>query len=334
METKQLPVNDPFLKGYVHHACCFSIIDPLNNEQDALWFANQFIQLTCQTNIGLNRSAQLDFVHETFFAAYDYLLTIQNLHKNIIKKYTGGVIGFVIDRINEDNYIELMVNEFHLPGSPSYQMKDHNHNIFIYGYNVNEELVYARYMHNGSFSDAALPYRTIETAFQTTNDRSEWSQYTKLYKKKTGAITFDGKRFFGYIADYLNASCYFREDDDKAYGIAVYHYIIDYFDRLEHNETSDDIRILHLLWEHKRSMSHSMHYLSNNRLMDIESAVIEQVDTIENQTLLLRNLHLKKQIKQDKLSIKKIKEQLIAIKERETMLYTRLAEKRDNLVIY
>lgn len=321
-ETKVLPVYDPVIKGYIHHAVCFSMIN-LDNNDDNLWFSNNYIQLHCPKNLALNRNSQLDFCHETFYSVFDHFLTIQNLHKDIISKYYGGVLNFLIDRIDEQNYVELMVNDYYLPGTSSFMNKNLTHNIVVYGYDTKRMIFFVRYMKNQIFTDAQLDFKTLELSFNNTYETGDWSNYSKIYKKNRYNLTFDHTRFSGFLNDYFYSRNHFREAD-RVYGLSVYQYIIDYFNNLEDGLTSTDIRILHLLWEHKKSMTYKINYLMTNKIINFESDLVNQLRAIENEALLLRNFQLKCMIKPEREMFSKIKKKLSEMKEKEVSIYHNL----------
>lgn len=326
----QLPVYDPFIKGYVHHACCFSAVNIEDRYEDQLWFANNFIQVFCNKDVVENRESGLDFCHESFFSAYEDIFTIQKLHKNIMKNYSGGVIRFLTDRIDEQTYIELMVNEYFLPKTSSYQKNHFSHNIFIYGYNEREELFYARYMINGHFSDSTIPYPILEQAFTNTNETENWATYSKLYRKETYDLKFDGRRLAGFLSDYLYSRNHYRDSNNmkNAYGLETYEYIMEYIRHLESGLISNDIRLLHLLWEHKKSMAFKIHFFAKHKLLEVDNSLLEQVDLIEKQSLIIRNMQLKNQLKNDKSLFKRINEIIFEIKERELDIYSKLLDTR------
>lgn len=320
MDDLVLPVAEPFLLSYMHHSICFSMID-LNQPSEENWFISNFINLKCPLDLPTNRNRTLDFKHETFFSAYEYLFSIQVIHKNIIGNYNTGVIGFLMDRINEKNYIELMVNEYYIPESASYLKEDYSHNIFIYGYSQSERYFQTKYMKNGVFSDARLDFNVVQEAFAHANGTAEWSQYSKIYKKKNQQYDFNYDRFQSYVNDYIHSKGNYGEQNER-YGLGCYDLILDYFDHLERGLTTADIRVLHFLWEHKKSMSYKISYLSHHKILSINHELVHHFKEMERDALVLRNFHLKN-ILSDRGS-ENIATKVLALQEKELRAYDSL----------
>ena len=320
-----LPVTEPFIKSYMHHSICFSIID-LTNISEKNWFSSNFINLKCPKDLPLNRGAAIDFKHETFYSAYDPLLHIQNVHKNLIEKYKGGIVDFLIDRVDEQNYVELMVNEYYIPGTSSYLKYDFTHNIFIYGYNKREQYFYARHMKHDLFQDAKLEFEVVAKSFEHAIDTKGWNGYSKVYTKSIPQYKFNPTRFQRFVEDYLHSRDQYGEAD-VVYGLKVYDLVVDYFKKLDQGLTTSDIRVLHCLWEHKKSMSYKVNYLSSQKIMAIDKERLHQFEEIENDALKLRNLHLKKIIVNEKNAcFEDIVKKILELKEKELHLYDRFIE--------
>ncbi|MEC0090183.1 hypothetical protein [Paenibacillus macquariensis] len=102
--------------------------------------------------------------------------------------------------------------------------------------------------------------------------------------------------FMKSILDYAHSTnssqhfSLFRNEDDKAYGLDIYPYIDQYL--MNSLKETFDIRIFHLIWEHKINMVLKLNYISSH-FRPIRPDIIDQFSQIENQALLVRNLALK-----------------------------------------
>jgi|GEM_PF-3124925 len=327
MASRILPVAKPFLRGYVHHAIAFSIID-LNSESDNHWFASNFIQLRCHHDLPSNRNSNLDFYHETFFAAYDNQFTIQNIHKDVIAHYSGGVTRFLIDMLEADSYIELMVNESYIPGTSTYLGEDFTHNIFIYGYDQEALTFYGKFVKDGFFTDARIAFDALQEAFARTNGKAVWVNHSKVYTKLHATITFDATRFYGFLSDYVHSRSHFRDETVYVFGLNTYNKVLDYFHLLQEGMAESDIRILHSLWEHKRSMRYKMKFLQDAGLLDPGADTVHRLEELESEAFKLRALHLRTFFSPDSGIYAKIIRRIDELRTKEAEVYASILSYR------
>ncbi|GBF75578.1 hypothetical protein PA598K_03996 [Paenibacillus sp. 598K] len=327
MASRILPVAKPFLRGYVHHAIAFSIID-LSSESDNHWFASNFIQLRCPHDLPSNRHSTLDFYHETFYAAYDDQFTIQTIHKNVIAHYNGGVIRFLIDTLEADGYTELMVNESYIPGTSTYMKDDFTHNIFIYGYDQEASVFYGKFVKDGVFTEAQILFEALQEAYARTNGQAVWVNHSKVYTRLHNPITFDSTRFYGFLSDYVKSRSCYRDNKMYVFGLDIYDKVIEYFGLLQEGRAESDIRVLHSLWEHKQSMRYKIKFLQEAGLLDPGADTVHRLEELEGDAFKLRALHLRSFFSPDQGLYAKIIRRTGELREKEAEVYESMLSRR------
>lgn len=99
----------------------------------------------------------------------------------------------------------------------------------------------------------------------------------------------------------FNSLC---KNNDRVYGINIYKVLIDNVN----SQVINDVRILNLLWEHKKCMTERIEYLSRQEIIEKYQYefFIDKFKSIENKAFLLRNLQLKYNISKQKIIVEKI----------------------------
>ncbi|GIQ70587.1 hypothetical protein DUZ99_14450 [Xylanibacillus composti] len=281
---KVLEVFDPPIISYYHHAHYLSMVD--TKEQYEGWFLSNFIQLKCFHDLPTNRLSQLDFFHETYFSQYDDFL------EDVVRIYPGGVIRFIIDAINRNEYVEAILNDYYIPHSERYLVSNYDHNILVYGYDTSQNIFYTRFIGKKHYTDYEITFDELETAFLQQKGVPIQAYYFNLFNYSNGKPQFDMKRIIRYLEDYL-ASSYRYKQTQFALGLEVYEYIAKYLVELREKRTYYDIRPLHLLWEHKAIMLRRIIYLKNIEALNEETACIEDFEKLAKIALSARNLLLK-----------------------------------------
>ncbi|GMK40527.1 hypothetical protein PCCS19_35830 [Paenibacillus sp. CCS19] len=321
-----LPIYKPFFLGYQHHANCFSMLDLDNDPLYRKWFMNHFIQLMCSKEFVKNRNNLLDFYREDFYEAYSEIMVVQNVHQNIIKNYSKGIMGFIFDCIDDEHYMELIVNEFYIPGTKAYQKFDHDHGVFIYGYNKAEQIVYARYFKNELFSDTTLTFEEIENAFGNVVMTYHWCAHSKLFKKtKSVEMNVDVPRIMHSIEDLMKSRVRYRSNEYRVYGLQVYQCIKEHALLLDEN-MAFDIRPLHIVCEHKIGMVKRFEIAEQLGLGWDTSFILPKIKDLAERFNMLRYKFLKCILQQNKGSIPMLLSQLDQLEQEEYNLYEQILQ--------
>ncbi|PWV95187.1 hypothetical protein DFQ01_12922 [Paenibacillus cellulosilyticus] len=318
MNECKLPIFKPFIFGYVHHADCFSMLDLDHEILYKKWFMNHFIQLVCPRDFVEQRLLLLDFCHEDFYSAYAEIMDIQIVHQKIITKYGSGILEFIFDCIDDEQYIQLNVNEFYIPGTIAYQSFDNDHGVFIYGYNKSEQIVYARYFKNELYKDGTLTFDEVENAFGNAVLKYPWTVHSKLFKKKDTQIAVDHTRIMNSIEDLMKSRIRYRGNESKVYGLQVYQCIRDYA-RLLDKDQAFDIRSIHLIYEHKKAMVKRFEF-AHQFGMDT-SRILPALIDLANKFKFLRIKILKSNFLDDSRLVVELVNQLNQLEEEEYKFY-------------
>lgn len=323
MNELKLPIYKPFFAGYQHHANCFSMLDLDNDLLYRKWFMNHFIQLMCSIEFVKNRQSLLDFYREDFYEAYSEIIHVQNIHQNIIKHYSKGIIGFIFDCIDDEQYIELIVNEFYIPGTKAYQKYDHDHGIFIYGYNKTERIVHARYFKNELFSDTTLTFEEIENAYDNVVMTYHWCAHSKLFKKRSVEMNVDVIRIMHSIEDLMKSRTRYRSSEYRIYGLQVYQSIKEHAQHLE-EDMAFDIRSLQIVCEHKFGMVRRFEIAK--QLGWETDTILPQITNLAGQFNMFRYKFLKCILQRNKGSMTLLLNQLDQLEQEEYRFYEQLLQ--------
>ena len=139
---KKLPVTYPMITSWQWHATLFSILSDDDNAKK--WIFSNYIQLRCY-------NIQEIFTGDDMLLAdimpgssslkeCPYLIT-SIMTKQQIESYTGNIIDFIIKTIDLDGYVYGVFDEARILSDYDVDYK-FPHELFIYGYNMDEEVFY------------------------------------------------------------------------------------------------------------------------------------------------------------------------------------------------
>lgn len=294
---KKLPITEPLIKGYNHHAFLFSIIS--KSENCLPWIYSNFIQLVFDNN-----NQKLDFLRSPFWTApcIDYELFYKDkfINNNI------NIIEYIVSSINKGYYFHTKVNEYYIPNRRSYGKQDFDHGIFIYGYNKEKRLFHIfGFDKNSILRETEIKFNQLLNAFK----KSGKNYKVIFFKKKNDFVGLFNKNWtIKQFEDYLySKNTYERNEyiscnfNNLVYGFNTYNSVISSIqsDKL-------DIRHLHILWEHKKIMKYRLNYIINNYELKELIPILKQYHLLENTCFILRNLLLKYKIMKNDILLNKI----------------------------
>jgi hypothetical protein len=322
MAEKKLKLALPPIIGYLHHAYQLSVAQQHPSFND--WFYSNYIQLTYHPETGwLNFFlARL----ECYPLVYYQLLNIQIFINNNI-----DIVDFIINCINSGYYIWLYLDEFYVPNRISYNTGHLIHECLIYGYNTDKSCFYSAGFdtrHNYSFSE--ISYTDFIKAFYN----SDINKPVNIVKhQETDRYNFDIQNVMNLLEDYVYSkntskrlSIYSNPTSDVIYGLQIYEYLRKNFENPPTKEFLDDIRSLHILWEHKKCMTSRIKFLYENKYLDKLEPYYSKYKEIENKALALRNMQIKYTYTRDDDEIKKIATYIDEIRNEEKEILVELLE--------
>lgn len=326
MRKTILPVNEnPPIIGYLHHAYPLSILSV--TEAYVPWFYSNFVQLISPKDIATNRNSQFDFYNKYFF--FGYPQGIQPLKNQVIKRgllsknYTGGVKQFIIDCIDLGRYIYTWADEYDISSKISYQKNHVFHDVFIYGYDLENNCFYTLgFGTDMQFSSHLIPFEQLHS-LEDTLDYWDIKIFVIERNDQFDDSSVDLSLLNIWLNDYLrsfDSSLRYKpliysyglnsETGDLCYGLSVYASLMEYLESVKRGQSSLDIRPFHILWEHKKIMVERIKYMIDNVYIE-DDGLLEKAEQLEKVVLSIRNLLLKHFIMKNDIPEQYIKEKLL-----------------------
>ena len=348
MACKKLPINqNPPIAGYLNCAYPLSI---LSLRQAYLpWLCSNYVQLTSPRE----GSAQaLNFYrHPAQPVALCPLLDVQWLNRDIAARTQGGVGQFLSDRINADYYVQLHVDEFHIPRRRAHGRTRFVHEVLVYGYDdARQAFDIVGYDERGVYAASRVEYAEMERAFDgaaaAAADAGSANFPSKLWLAKyiEGArYHFDRQGVVELLRDYLRASntserlrlldnpaggdAYLgiRRKVSKVYGLEVYPMLHRYMDTLVGPGQPDSPIPWRILWEHKKCMLLRIQYMEVREYLDPACGLSDESRRLADSAQTLRLMMLKFTMRPSARLMARARSRLHAIEEREVAMLQRLA---------
>jgi hypothetical protein len=293
MKMAKLHLEIPPIIGYLHHAYQLSIAQ--EHPSFPQWFSTNYIQLRYYP-----KTNWLNFYRLELYNGFEYcpLLDFQMLKNEFLKTNQINIIDLVINCIKNGYYIWLYIDEYYDPNRMYFNYSHVIHESLLYGYNLNTNCFYsAGFNQQKNYSFSEISFSDFSRAFNATADHLP----IKILKPNEKAICeFDIKNVKDVLNDYINSENTSRRNElinnitsDCVYGLDIYKYLKLYFESLLDNGNLSDIRMLHILWEHKKCMLLRIKYLSKNEHLNNSETIISKYETIQKKVLIMRNMQMK-----------------------------------------
>lgn len=233
----------------------------------------------------------------------NYFIDYNILSISMIEKLSIDICDYVKENIKNNCYIEMDVDHFTIEGTKYYQSKCLKHTCLIYGFNDIKQLFFLICVDkNGHLKKGKISYMDLE---KQTNEKNHLQSENEnliisekyLPEKSNYCISEEDINKFSQAflegKSLVDARVVLPADGDYIYGIDIY----DHFKK--HNEiVIKDIRISHLLLEHKLCMLELVDFVKLKEMISVDTAEVlngiakESLET----TKLLRNNILRNQI--------------------------------------
>ncbi|NQX44393.1 hypothetical protein HQN87_03525 [Paenibacillus tritici] len=312
-----------------------SLCSPENNAY-LNWIATNFIQLYCFQDfnihaIPMNYNAGI-YLNDDFYSFCPYL-RVQNIKYSLLKKNNINITEFIINALDDDNYIDVYLNEYFVPQGKGFGKYEYHHGNMIYGYDLQSRTFnIVGYSEHSVIRHSLLSFQELEDAM-IEDGREGWYgigllSIFKLHPYFTYKFNLD--LMLQQLEDYINAknsleSCSLMENYDSriAHGISVYDYLI-----LNISEFQRDIRPLHVIWEHKKIMLLRLKYLKSHNYLNIKDFefLYNEYSSIERLAMQTRNLQLKNNLRYDLDNIDRIQKNIEMLKCREKDIIPKLIQ--------
>ncbi|MFD0669978.1 hypothetical protein [Cohnella sp. GCM10027633] len=278
MMMKRLPVNDHDYVTYPNIANLFSVIGI--REETMPWIYTNFIQL-----VWFDSLRKIDYTNklDSFFDPLLFdcpWLNIQFIHRNTISRvWDGSFARFAVDAIDRGEYVYFVADQKYIAQSEAYGKHPHNHDMFIYGYdtatgsfNISDNLKH------GKYTRTECGFDEMELAYAHADADRDW------FDSRVMTVSFKPKTYFQYerylvfdsvsVAHSLNRYLHSLKPVsymcmENTYGIAVYERLQEYLLALKQEREVVDVRLLHIVHEHKKMMRRRIRYmLDHGYLLD------------------------------------------------------------------
>ncbi|WP_042199095.1 hypothetical protein [Paenibacillus camerounensis] len=324
MGAKVLKVSKPLLTTSNIYGTLFSIISDEKNLEP--WIYSNFIQL----RYVIDWNVYFFDNHDLLFETCPYV-TKTSINRELINRWTSFK-EFITYSIDENLYIWCHLDRFFIPSFSEYQNNNRFHETLIYGYDTEKNIIYiSDNLQGGAYKTTQCTFEEAEAAFQNVESEYEFINKVNLIKKNS-IIDFDSHAFNReYLIDSLQRYLYSKRSFDlinpkvlNIYGLNVYHHLISTITHHKKDTPKLDIRVFHLLWEHKKLMVMRLEYLHEISCLTESGDLIDKYKKLEKKSLIIRNLALRYEVSRKLDDLTKIESGLVEIMNSERELLEKL----------
>ncbi|WP_152392715.1 hypothetical protein [Paenibacillus guangzhouensis] len=341
MNAVQLPLQDPPLKGFLRWAYTLSITSA--HEETIPWYYSNFIQLSCTKRFLTDgRQYFLDFFrgkpNELNFNN-PFLLTCSVNYTIMESLVLDDWPQFIANQIRSGYYCVVFLDESRLSPAASYRQEPFPHHLFLYGFDEDTRVF------DVSMFDRTGVYRNMQISFQEFQDAVQSMRHllqekitadhhTYFYKYEPHSpYPFDKTAVIDQLQDYLHGETHlnrinYNPDEGEAFGIKVYDYMQMYYDAVEHGDTRlrsrNDVRHLHVLWEHKKMMSERIEYLVEQGLISYDEELVKGYKDLTQRALKLRDQYIRHEIREDREIFARLRLRFDQFRDEEPVLLQKL----------
>ncbi|AZK48532.1 hypothetical protein [Paenibacillus lentus] len=335
MAARELEIVIPPIIGYQYLA--YPLCTLFTRQETLPWFYSNFIHLYCYSHLDddyASSSLPLSFYGEDFVQC-PWLIT-QKLERESILSSPEGIIDFLIRNINLGYTISLNVDEFYIPQRRVYRQIHYAHDVLIYGYDDQSRMfLILGYDQEMQFRRTLVPFHELEQGIEQLPNTERFEEHIFLYKiNPSGSYTLDATVIKQALEDYLsgrNISLCHRATSgmlEAAFGTEVYQAIADNLPILVRKR---DIRPIHILLEHKKTMSLRLDYLCNQGILPAE--LTGCFSPVEGRMFFLRHLLMKYAFTNDDTLLRQGLQELTTIREHEQAVLETVVEALERQLI-
>jgi hypothetical protein len=301
----ELKLYQPPVNCYLHHA--YPLTAAMSHKDFYSWFFSNYIQLECRPE-----GDYLNFFTYTICgnSIYIPLLDYKILDLEFIFKTNTNIIEFIKDSIKLGYYVTTYTDEFFIPERDSYKKHHFRHELMIYGFDLNKKTFKViGYNDTSTYATSNVSFSEFENGYLNSIDKKNDLILLKAKDSESYnfSYTFDIGNVRNLLCDYLyskNSSARLRSignPNNFIYGISIYQHLIKYYQVIiQNNEKECDIRHLHLLFEHKKTMVSRLDYLIENNYLSNKNNFMDIFSELQIIILNRRNSLIKYNITNNK----------------------------------
>lgn len=291
---KILNFSNPVITSYPRNANVISILQDHPHFESWLYMNHNQLHLNVEDNY-----YWLMF-YQPLGQRYFPLINCQTISKSTIKNV--NIIDLIIQNIDSGNYAFLIVDRYYIRAYSDFFHKKHvSHDIFIYGYNKEEETFnIADFFNNGVYQQKKCSFFELSSAFysELIDEHKETQGLQFLEVDYSSTFKFDMNYMIKILSSYLNSENPSWEyqllteplGENYIFGMKIYQELIDAIRKYEINKSL--IQTLHVLYDHKVLMYKRAEFLLN-RVGKENHILLEQFKLNKDSALICRNLYLK-----------------------------------------
>jgi hypothetical protein len=286
----ELPLSDPPVNGYHFYGFPLAVAGTVDRARD--WILSNYVHLAYD----LDPTTTVPFC----FYLYDYAISpwldVVRANRRWLADQGADPVEYCRAAVHAGHYVYLNLDDFHVPSRPGHRVRHGSHDLLLCGvddaartfstYGFDKADVMRR--STIGFAEFRDAYRSLDTI---PNDCSQ----VYLYRVVPDAdYDFNLRLVRESLGEYLDGTNVsvrfdmFRPAWERAYGVDVYPPLQRYLTEWVEGRAEYDIRILHILWEHKKLMARRVERMAE-LLGGAFTALAEDVRVVEKQAFRLRN---------------------------------------------
>ena len=316
-QKKILPINKPFISLYTQHAHLLSILAA--HEETYPWIYSNYIQVYYDKNIDW-ADFYFSLPREIRPSESCSWISTSKIYRNDIIPIWNSIINFIIYYINNDCYVHTMLNYYYISLSRRYQHDHLEHDMLIYGYDVQNKLFYvADFFKDWKYIFETISFAEIETAFLNLKYVTNYDYLnglTYIYKYNPNCdYNFNKNNIISSIINYMKPytpeywnSINSADGNNKVYGCEIYDALTYYLmSKAAILKRFIDVRPFCLLLEHKKMMLRRLEYLLAQNIIPYEKKnLYDKYKNIRDDVFIILSLTLKFQLTADESIINKL----------------------------
>lgn len=340
-----LPVKYPAITSWQWHATLFSILG--EDENAKRWIYSNYIQLRCYNIPEYTSGDEIllcDMMPGSSALKECPYLLFSLITKPQIESYCGDVIDFIVKTIDLGGYVYGAFDEARMISDVSVDYK-FSHELFIYGYNMEEEVFYVGdFTFKDKYAYTTVTFDAVKRGFDVLS-AGEDHVFRDDYKGTRGLYVIQKNVDSKYydidpvlikrtLEEYLKGEDtkeHFRmmrnRFDDTVFGVNVYEALKARVDKQLHKEEPDfDIRALHIAYDHKVLMLDRLKYLMANEVIPFNQEMLDDYAAVVEDMLTARNLLVRISVTNELEAGGRIAGYLDDAREKETAILSRVVK--------
>lgn len=304
----KLPICKPPIVGLLRWAHTLGIT---SSYADTLpWFYSNFIQLSGNRHFIENgEEFFLDFYRggRTEFDHNNPFLLSRKLGADVFRMLgLKSMSSFCVEALEEGYYPDVFIEEQWIPHSHAFGSYQLPHHLLIYGYDFGKHFYCQGFDKFGIYGNHMVSFDDLDRAYSSLSDLilsgKVREQGTYLFQFDPNyRYRFDLRSVVNQLQDYLHADTdenrINRNPEQDVLGIELYDCLLKYFDYVRREDPAlkrrADLRQLHILWEHKKTMVDRLDYMKREGYVSGLDELVAAYKKVAQKAMTMRNLYLR-----------------------------------------